>query len=174
MNNLIDEIKNRRSVRSFKNDMPDQKLIDEVIEAGLYAASSNNTQETIVIEVTDKNLRNEISKLNGKIGGWKEGFDPFYGAPIILIVLGKKVDPNRVYNGSLVLGNMMLEADSLGLGSCWIHRAREEFKEEFGKDILKSLNIDDAYEGIGHLAVGIPKDEIKKNKEIKENRVYKI
>ena len=174
MSDMIDLIKTRRSVRKFKTDMVPQDQIDEVIEAGLYAASSRGQQKTIIIEVTNKELRDKLSAINCRIGGWKPDFDPFYGAPVILIVLSPKDWPNREYDGSLVLGNMMLEAHSLGLGSVWIHRAKEEFEMEEGKELLRSLGIDGEYEGIGHLAVGFPDGEPEKAAPRREGRVYHV
>ena len=103
----------RRSIRKFKPDMPTKEDLEQIIEAGLYAANGMGKQATITSAVTNKELRDRLSEINAKIGGWKEGFDPFYGAPAILIVLADKNWANRVYDGSLVMGNMML-AQTLG------------------------------------------------------------
>ena len=130
MNEVIKAMEERRSVRRFKTDMPEKAAIEQIIEAGLYAANGRGKQAAIVVAVTDKKLRDKISEDNRKIGGWQEGFDPFYGAPVILIVLADKNWPTAVYDGSLVMGNMMLAAHSLGLGSIWIHRAKEEFESD--------------------------------------------
>ena len=100
--------------------------------------------------------------------------DRFYGAPVVLIVLGQKDCPTHVYDGSLVMGNLMLAAHELGVGSCWIHRAKEEFETEFGKELLKSLGIEDEYEGIGHCVLGYPEGDYLKAPERKENRVFSI
>ena len=104
----------------------------------------------------------------------KKGFDPFYGAPAMLIVLAKKDWPNRVYDGSLVMGNLMLAAHALGIGSCWIHRAKEEFETEWGKNFLRSLGIEGAYEGIGHCAIGYIEGNYPKAAPRKENRVFYV
>ena len=141
MNEVMKVIKERRSIRKFKPDMVSKDNINEIIEAGLYAASGMGKQSPIVVAVTNKEMRDKLSEMNRKIGGWQEGFDPFYGAPVILIVLANKEAATYVYDGSLALGNMMLAAHSLGLGSIWIHRAKEEFGSEEGKAILKSLNL---------------------------------
>lgn len=108
----------------------------------------------MTIAVTNQELRNRISADNFKIGGWKKDFDPFYGAPVILIVLADKNQATYLYDGSLVLGNMMLAAHSLGLGSIWIHRAKEEFEMPMYQDLLKKLHIEGKWEGIGHCAIG--------------------
>lgn len=129
-------------------------------------------QATITIAVTNKELRDRLSAINAKIGGWKEGFDPFYGAPAILIVLADKNWANRVYDGSLVMGNMMLAAHSLNLGSIWIHRAKEEFELPEYQELLKELGVDREWEGIGHCAVGYVDGELPKAAKRKDNRVF--
>ena len=126
MNEVIKTMEERRSVRRFKTELPKEEDIAQIIEAGLYAASGRGRQATLTIAVTNKALRDRISESNRKIGGWEEGFDPFYGAPAILIVLADKRCNTSIYDGSLVMGNMMLAAHSLGLGSIRIHRAKEE------------------------------------------------
>lgn len=142
MNDVIKVLKERRSVRKFKGDMPSQDLVDEVIEAGLYAPSGKGQQSAIIIAVTNKDVRERLRKDNVKIGGWQDDFDPFYGAPVILIVLGKKDWPTHVYDGSLVMGNLMNAAQAVGLGSIWIHRAKEEFEMPEYKQLLLDLGID--------------------------------
>jgi O-acetylhomoserine (thiol)-lyase len=154
-------------------DAVPQELMDKIIEAGLYAPSGMNKQSPIIIAVTDRKMRDEISEMNREIGGWQEGFDPFYGAPAILIVLANKECRTAVYDGSLTMGNLMLAAHNFGLGSCWIHRAKEEFESEKGKAILKKLGINGEYEGIGHCALGYA-DEEPKGHNIAENRIYHI
>lgn len=141
MSEVLKEMKERRSIRKYKSEMVPQDVLDKIIEAGLYAASGKGTQNTIIIQVTKKELRDEIAEMNRKIGGWEEGFDPFYGAPAMLIVLAKKDWPTGIYDGSLVMGNLMLAAHDLGIGSCWIHRAKEEFETQWGMELLKSLGI---------------------------------
>lgn len=175
MNEIIKAIKERRSVRKYKSDMLPKETIDEIIDAGLYAASGKNHQAARIIAVTDKGLRDRLSEMNRKIGGWAEGFDPFYGAPVVLIVIAEKAWPTYVYDGSLVMGELMLAASSLGVGSCWIHRAREEFESKEGKEILSSLGLDpDEWEGIGHCILGYPDCDISSAPARGENRVYYI
>ncbi len=154
MNEVLKAMKERRSIRKFKPDMPDRKDIDLILEAGLYAPTGKGKQDVITIAVTDKETRDRLSDDNRKIGGWPEGFDPFYGAPVIIIVLADKNHMTHVYDGSLVMGNLMLAAHSLGLGSIWIHRAKEEFEMPEYKQMLKDLGIEGEWEGIGHCALG--------------------
>lgn len=174
MNDILEAMEKRRSVRKYKPDMPPHADIDRILTAGLYAASGMNRQPTKIIAVTDRKTRDELSELNRQIGGWKEGFDPFYGAPVVLIVLADKTVPTRVYDGSLVIGNLMLAADSLGYGSCWIHRAKEEFETGYGKELLKKLGIEGEWEGIGHCIIGYADGEVPEAPERKADRVYHI
>ena len=174
MDEVLKAIKERRSIRKFKSDMLPKEIIDKVIESGLYAASGKGQQSPIIISVTNKELRDKLSKINCKIGGWKEDFDPFYNAPVVLIVLVPKDWPTYIYDGSLVIGNMMLAAHSLNIGSCWIHRAKQEFESEEGKEILKSLGIEGEYEGIGHCVLGYIDGNYPNIPARKQNRVYYI
>ncbi len=148
--------------------------LDAIIRAGTYAATGMGRQSPIIIAVTDKALRDQISEENRKIGGWGEGFDPFYGAPVILIVLAKKDVMTYVYDGSLVMGNLMNAAESLGVNSIWIHRAKEEFESDFGKALLRKLGIEGDYEGIGHCALGYAAEPLKEAADRKENYVYYV
>ena len=170
MNEVIKNIKTRHSVRKFKSDSVEKSLIAEITDAGLYAASGMNRQSPIIIAVTNRELRDRLMKMNAAVMG-RDGTDPFYGAPVILVVLAKKDIPTHVYDGSLVLGNMMLAAHSLGLSTCWIHRAKEEFESAEGKEILKELGIKGDYEGIGHLALGFADGEPSSH-SINDGRVF--
>ena len=174
MNDVIKVLKERRSVRKFKGDMPPKDLVDEVIEAGLYAPSGKGQQSAIVIAVTNRDVRERLRKDNVKIGGWQDDFDPFYGAPVILIVLGKKDWPTHVYDGSLVMGNLMNAAQAVGLGSIWIHRAKEEFEMPEYKQLLLDLGIDGEWEGIGHCALGYADGPVAEAVPRKDSRVYRI
>lgn len=172
MNDIIRAMEERRSIRKFKPDMPAKEDIAQIIEAGLYAASGMGKQATITVAVTNKELRDRLSSVNCRIGGWKDGFDPFYGAPVILIVLADKNWANRVYDGSLVMGNMMLAAYSLGLGSIWIHRAKEEFEMPEYQQLLKDLDVEGEWEGIGHCAIGYAEGDLPKAAKRKDGRVF--
>ena len=169
---MLEVLKNRRSARSYLDKPVEEEKINEVINAGLYAASGMNYQYGIIIAITNKEVRDKLSKLNAKIMN-NLNIDPFYGAPVVLLVACKKWR-NSPYDGSCMIENMMIEACSQGLGTCWIHRAKEELEMDEGKEILKDLGINlDEYEGVGHVILGYPKEE-PKVKEIKENRVFYI
>ena len=172
MNETLKVLETRRSCRNFKPDMVKDEDLKAIIKAGTYAATGMGKQSPLIIAVTSKELRDEISEENRKIGGWGEGFDPFYGAPVILIVLADKNIPTHVYDGSLVMGNLMNAAESLGIASIWIHRAKEEFESEFGKALLAKLGIEGDYEGIGHCALGYAAEPSKDPAPRKGNYVY--
>ncbi len=172
MNETINTMLTRRSIRSFEDKQVNEADIEQIVEAGLYAPSGMNCQTPIIIAITDKKTRKEIAEQNAKIMG-KENCDPFYGAPFVLLVIAEK-SPLSVYDGSCVIENMMNAAHSLGLGSCWIHRAKEEIESDWGKSLLKKLGINNECVGIGHVAVGYVKGEYPDVKPRKSNRYYRI
>lgn len=170
MGETLTVIRERRSVKSYKPDMIPEDALQKIIEAGTWAASGMGKQSPIILAVTNKELRDRLSGMNARIMGTNA--DPFYGAPVVLVVLADKNVPTHVYDGSLVMANLMLAAKDLGIGSCWIHRAKEEFESEEGREILKSLGIEGEYEGIGHCILGYPEGEPRKAAERKTSYVY--
>lgn len=165
-------LKTRRSCRAYKPELIPQEKLNAIIEAGTYAATGMGKQSPIIIAVTDRALRDKLSAMNAAIMG--ADMDPFYGAPELLIVLANKDVPTYIYDGSLVMGNLMNAAADLGIASCWIHRAKEEFESEEGKEILRSLGITGNYEGIGHLILGYAAKENADPAPRKENYVYTV
>ncbi|MBQ8880190.1 MAG: nitroreductase [Clostridia bacterium] len=154
MNEILKAIEERRSVRRYKNETPSEELIDQVIEAGLNAASGRNLQGAIILAVTNKEIRDRLSADNAAVMGASS--DPFYGAPAVLVVLADRSVRTSVYDGSLVAGNIMLAAHSLGLGCCWIHRAKEVFDMPVWREYLRSLGIEGEYEGVANMILGYP------------------
>ena len=171
MNEVIRAMLERRSIRKFKPEVPKKEDLEQIIEAGLYAANGMGRQAAIVVAVTNREIIEKLSKVNAEIWG-KEGIDPFYGAPAILIVLAEKDWGNAAYDGSLVMGNLMLAAHSLGLGSIWINRAKQEFEMEEWKAWLKSIGVEGEWQGVGHCAVGYIDGDIPKAAPRKSNRVF--
>lgn len=172
----MDAIKNmltRTSVKKYKPDPVSKEILDQIIEAGTYAPTGRNAQSPIILAVTNKQVRDELSKLNAKVLG-AEGIDPFYGAPVVLVVLADKRCNTRVYDGSLVMGNLQLAAHALGVGACWIHRAKEVFEKPEGQALLKQLGIEGEYEGVGNCVLGYPDGEVPPVKPRKENWVYYV
>ena len=129
-------------------------------------------QSPIIVAITEKGLRDRIAAMNAAIMGAPEGTDPFYGAPVILAVLARRDVRTHVCDGSLAIGNMMLAATSLGLGSIWIHRAKEEFDSDEGKAILADLGVEGDYEGVGHCALGFTAGTVPAGAERKPDRVF--
>ena len=170
---ILECMETRRSVRAYlPNAVPEEKL-ERILRAGLYAASGMGRQSAMILCVTDKALRDRLMRMNAAIMGTPE-IDPFYGAPCVLVVLADRSIPTAVYDGSLVLGNMMLAAHAEGLGSCWIHRAREEFDSDEGKSILHDLGVEGDYEGVGHLIVGYADGAEPEAKPRREGRVLRV
>ena len=174
MNETLRIIKERRSCKRFKPDMIPEEDLKKIIEAGTWAPSGKGLQSAIILAVTNKEVINKLKEENRKAMGVGEEYDPFYGAPVVLVVLAKKDVFTHVYDGSLVIGNMLIAAESLGIGGVWIHRAKEEFESEYGKDLLKSLGIEEEYEGIGHCCLGYQEGEKMAPRDRKENYVYYI
>lgn len=173
MNEVLKNLISRRSVRAYRNEMPPREVIEKITLAGTYAATGRNSQSPIIITVTDKATRDFLSRINAGIMGKDLSFDPFYGAPVVLIVLADKKAPTYLYDGSLVMANLMLAAHAEGLGSCWIHRAKEEFERPEGKKLLEELGISGDYEGIGHCILGYAAEE-PETKPRKEHYVYTV
>ena len=168
----LELIETRRSVRKFKPDAVPKEILEKIVRAGTYAPSGMGWQSPIILAVTNKELRDELSKWNARIMGTDS--DPFYGAPAVLVVLADKSKPTYLYDGSLVMGDLMLAAHSLGVSSCWVHRAKEEFDCPEGKELLASLGIQGDYEGIGHCVLGYGAGDTPKAAERKAGRVYRI
>ena len=172
MNETLRLIKSRRSVKKYKDTPVSKADIEKIVEAGTWAATGLNKQSPIILAVTDRQVRDELSKLNaGKDPFFRA--DPFYGAPVVLVVLADKSVPTYLYDGSLVMENLQLAAHALGLGACWIHRAKETFEMPEGKAILQKLGLEGEYEGIGNCILGYADIDPEK-KPRKENRVFWI
>ena len=166
MQNLL----TRRSIRKYKPDMLPREVIEKIAEAGTYAPTGKNQQSPIIVAVTNKALRDRMSALNAAV--LETESDPFYGAPVVLVVLAERSNPNHVYDGALVMGNLMLAAHAMGVGSCWINRARQVYDSEEGKAILRELGIEGDYEGIGNCILGYVDGEVPPARPRKENWVY--
>ena len=174
MSETLKVLETRRSCRAFKPELIEEEKLQAIIKAGTYAATGMGRQSPIIIAVTNKELRDKLSVMNAKFMGKDESFDPFYGAQELLIVLANKAMPTYLYDGTLVLGNLMNAAADLGVDSCWIHRAKEEFETQEGKELLKSLGIEGDYEGIGHLVLGYAAAPLKEAEPRKADYVYYI
>ena len=172
MKDAMEVLLTRRSIRNFNDKRVPEDVLNKILKAGTYAPTAMGMQKPIIIAITDKKVRDEVSRENAKIMG-REGIDPFYGAPVILLVAVENY-PNAVYDGSCVMDNLLNAAWAMGVGSCWIHRAKEELESDFGKKLLKSLGIVGDYIGVGHAALGYFDGEPPLPKPRKENYIYRI
>ena len=172
MNEALKVLIERRSCRSYKSDPIPEEILDRILEAGSYAATGMGKQSPVMIAVTDRKTRDRLSKMNADVMG--AGSDPFYGAPVVIVVLADRAVPTYLYDGSLVMGNLMNAAHALGIASCWIHRAKEEVDSDEGKAILKELGIEGDYEGIGHCILGYAAQESKPAAPRKDTYIYRI
>ena len=168
---MLENLKERRSIRKYKPEQVSDAHLDAILEAGLYAASGMNTQNSIMVAVRDRETRDQLSRMNAEVMG--STADPFYGAPCVVVVL---VEPERytaVEDGSLVMGNLMQAAYDLGLGSCWIHRARQMFESEEGKALLRKWGLREDLIGVANCILGYP-DEEPAPKPRREGRIMKV
>lgn len=174
MKETVIDIKNRRSVREYKPDQITDEELMAVVEAGMNAPSGGNKQSASIIVVQNKEWIQKLCKLNAEIAGAPEGFDVFYGAPtLILVVADRSVSPDAVEDGCLCLGNMYNAAYALGLGSRWINRIRQTFETDLGKELLKEAGLEGDFIGIGSCILGYPKNGFPAPIPRKEN-YYKI
>ena len=172
MHTVIENMITRRSCRGYKPDMIPEDILEEIIKAGTYAATGMGKQSPVILAVTNPEVRRKLSEVNAEIMGVDS--DPFYGAPVVLVVLADKKRPTYVYDGSLVMGNLMLAAHSLGIGSCWIHRAKEEFESAEGKELLKEWGLPENLVGIGHCILGYRDCEYPEAKKRKADYIVRV
>ena len=165
-------LKERRSVKKYKDDQISEEQLDKILEAGLYAASGKNGQKTIMLAVTKKEDVKMLSNLNAKILG--VDIDPFYNAPAVIVVFADKNHSTYLEDGSLVLGNLMVEAFSIGVDSCWIHRAKQMFETEKGRVYAREHGIPDDYVGIGNCVLGFKEGNLPECKPRREGRIIKV
>ena len=152
MKTTVDDLKTRRSCRAYLPKQVDQDVLKEILEAGTYAPTGKGLMSPKMVVVQDPETIRAISRMNAAIMGSEN--DPFYGAPTLVIVFADASVPTYVEDGSLVMGNLMNAAHALGVASCWIHRAKEVFETEEGKEILKKAGLEGEYLGIGNLVIG--------------------
>ena len=171
MNETMQTLLSRRSTKAYQDTPVPEDLLDKVLQAGLYAPTGRNNQNVVCVAVTNKVVRDQLSKMNAQVMGAEN--DPFYGAPCVIVVLADATGTTWVEDGSLVLGNMLNAAHSLGLGNCWVHRARQMFDSQEGKALLKQWGIPEHYQGIGNCILGYAATE-PAAKPRKEGRIIKV
>ena len=158
-NETLHTLETRRSCRAYKPQQITEEELAAVLRAGTYAPSGKNRQSARIVVVQDAAARARLTRMNAAVMGSDK--DPMYGAPTILLVVADAHNPTAVADGSLVMGNLMNAAASLGLGSCWINRAKEELETEEGKALLKQWGLEGEYIGVGHCILGYPAEEPK-------------
>ena len=168
---MYEKLLTRRSVRKYQPQQVSDADLDAVLKAGLYAPTAKNNQKPVMVAVRDKETRDLLSKANAAIMGVET--DPFYGAPCVIVVLADPAFPTWIDDGSLVMGNLLNAAHAIGLGSCWINRAREIFDMEEGKALLKKWGIPETYRGVGNCILGYA-EETPEPKARVEGRIYKV
>ena len=173
MKSTLEDLKSRRSCRAYKPEQITDEELDLVLEAGTYAPTGMNKQDVVIVAVQNKETIAKLSKMNAAIVG-KPEMDPFYGAPTVLVVLADKSWFTHLYDGCCVMDNLLNAAGALGLGSCWIHRAKEEFESDEGKALLKEWGIEGDYEGIGHCVLGYWAGEQPAAAPRKEGYIVKV
>ena len=172
MGETLTTLKTRRSCRAYRPEHVEEEKIRAIVEAGTYAATGMGRQSPVILVIRDPEVRGMLKRLNAAAMGVDT--DPFYGAPDLLVVLADRSVPTYLYDGSLVMGNMMNAAADLGVASCWIHRAREEFDSEEGRALLKKLGIEGDYEGIGNLILGYAAKPAGEPAPRKDRYVYTV
>ena len=171
--NFLSLIKTRRSVRAYKSEpiLP-SKALDAVLETETYAPTGGGHQSPTIIAITDPKYRREIAKLNAEVMG--SNTDPYYGAPVVILVLAYGSASTYVEDGSCVLENMMLAAHALGLGTVWVHREREIFDSESGKDLLREWKLPETLRSVGAIALGYLVHEAGQPAARKQNYIVRI
>lgn len=171
MNEALNCLLKRRSTKKYTDQQVSDELLDQVLEAGLFAPTGRNNQNVICVAVRDQKIRDQLSRMNAEIMNVQ--IDPFYSAPCVIVVFADSEGTTWVEDGSLVLGNMLNAAESLGLGACWVHRARPMFESEEGKALMKQWGLPETMKGIGNCILGY-KDAEPMEKPRKEGRIIKI
>lgn len=172
MNDVIRALKERRSVRAYGPEQIREEDLAQILEAGTYAPSGMGAQPVVMVVVQDKETIAKLSKLNAAVMGAE--IDPFYGAPTVIVVLADQDRSTWLEDGSLVMGNLMNAAHALGLGSCWIHRAREVFASDEGRALLNQWGIQGNYAGVGHCILGYPAGPLPQAKPRKAGTIYRV
>ena len=172
MNENLQNLLTRRSVRAYLPKQVEESLLDKVLEAGTYAPTGGGRQTPVIVAVQNAETVKQLSRMNAAVNGAKE--DPFYGAPTVLVVLAERTRGTYVLDGASVITTLLNAAHAVGLGSCWVHRAREEFESEEGKALLKQWGIEGDFEGIGHVILGYAAEAPAEPAPRKANYIYRV
>ena len=171
MNDVIRSLKERRSVRAYREEQVREEELRQILEAATYAPSGMGKQSAVMVVVQDKETIAKLSRLNAAVMGAE--IDPFYGAPTVVVVLADRSSFTWKEDGCLVMGNLMNAAYAVGVDSCWIHRAKEVFEGEEGQALLKQWGIEGDYVGVGHCILGYRAGDLPEAKPRKANYIYR-
>jgi len=173
MNETLKTIRTRRSIRKYKAEQISDTELNAILEAGTWAPTGMGAQSPVMVVVQDKETLELLSAANAEIQG-RPGTDPFYGAPTAVVVLADGEKANWLQDGSLVMGNLMLAAASLGVGSCWINRAKEYFDLSEGKELLRKWNLPETLRGVGICILGYGEGDVPNPKPRKEGYIVRV
>ena len=172
MNEALQNLMTRRSIRSYQPKQVEKELLEQVLQAGTYAPTGGGRQTPVIVAVQDEKTVQQLSRMNAAIMGAKS--DPFYGAPTVLVVLAERSRGTYLLDGASVITTLLNAAHAVGLGSCWIHRAKEEFESEEGKALLKQWGIEGDFEGVGHVILGYPAGDAPEPAPRKANYIVRV
>lgn len=172
MNETIRTLNTRKSCRSYTDEAVSEELLDAILECGTHAASGRNGQAAKLVAVQNRDLVKKLSQMNAKVMGTDS--DPFYGAPSVVIVFGCSDGPTPYQDACLAMGNMLNAAYALGLGACYINRAKEMFESDEGKALLKEWGITENVFGVGCMILGHIKGELHPDLPRKDGYIVKI
>ena len=173
MNETLTTLKTRRSIRRYRPEQVRPETLDTILEAGTYAPSGMGKQSAVMVVVQKPDTIALLSRLNAEIQG-RPGTDPFYGAPTVVVVLADGENYNWMRDGALVMGNLMNAAWSLGVGSCWINRARELFDRPEGKELLARWGLPATLRGVGNCILGYPEGDVPTPKPRKPDYIVRV
>ena len=174
MNETIKTLLERRSIRRFKSVQIKEEELNAILEAGMYAPSVANQQSALFIVIQDKETLKKLSAMNAEVLGRGKDIDPYYNAPTVVLVFADRSEGSPVENASLALGNMFNAAASLGIGSCWVHRTKQMFETEEGRDLMKKWGVVGDYIGVGSCILGYPDGEYPEADVRKDNFIIRV
>ena len=172
MNETLKILRERRSIRKYQQEQVAPETLDAILDAGTWAPSGMGAQSAVMVVVQDPEMLRYLSAKNAEIQG-RPGTDPFYGAPTAVAVLADSEKANWLQDGSLVMGNLMTAAWSLGVGSCWINRAKEFFDTEEGREVLKKWGLPKTFRGVGFCVLGYIEGDVPAPRPRKEGYILR-
>lgn len=167
---VLESLKTRRSVRKYLNKPIEEEKLEAIMEAATYAPTGMGKQSPVIVLVKNKETRDKLSRMNAEVMG--SNADPFYGAPVVAVVFGNQAAvPTWFDDACLVAGNLLNAAHAVGVGSCYIYRAKQMFESEEGKALLKEWGLDENYVGVANCILGYADGEVSAAKKRKADYV---